>query len=211
MPVKPRLIIFDFDGTLADSFGWFLDVADEVADRYRFDRLDRSDLHGLRALDAGQLIKRHRVPLWKLPFIVRLGRTLMARDIGRMPLFTGMGAALAQLAAGGATLAIVTSNSRDNVLRVLGPTTAALVSQLECGVSLFGKASKLRRVLTRTGFPAAQALFVGDEIRDAVAARAAGIAFGAVAWGYTRLDALRAQTPACVFERVEDLPAHLGG
>ena len=205
--MNPRLVIFDFDGTLADSFGWFLDVADAVADRYRFDRFDRTDMEALRGLDAGQLIKRHRVSFWKLPLIVRHARALMARDIARIPLFPGISTALAQLAAGGVTLAVVTTNSRANVLRVLGPATASLISELECGVSVFGKPRKLRRVLRRTGIPAAQALFVGDEIRDAVAARAAGIAYGAVAWGYTRLEALRAQAPACVFERVEDLPA----
>jgi len=44
-----------------------------------------------------------------------------------------------------------------------------------------------------------------DEIRDARAARSAGIAFGAVGWGYHALEALRAERPAEVFERVADL------
>jgi phosphoglycolate phosphatase len=205
--VAPALLIFDFDGTLADSFDCFLDVADAVADRYHFDRLDRGDVAGLRALDLRQMMKRHRVPMWKLPLIVRHARILMARDLARIRMFAGMREVLAQLAAAGVTLAVVTSNSRANVLHVLGPTTASLFSELVCGVSLFGKARKLRQVLRRTGIPAAQALFVGDEIRDAAAARAAGIAFGAVAWGYTRLDLLQAQAPARSFEHVEDLAA----
>jgi phosphoglycolate phosphatase len=202
--VTPKLIIFDFDGTLADSFGWFLDISDALAERYRFDPLDRSDLDGLRTLGARQLMKRHRVPMWKLPFIVRRARAMMAEDTARMPLFDGVADALRRLAAGGVSLAIVTTNSRTNVLRVLGPT-AALIGELECGVSMFGKARKLRRVLRRTGVPREQALAVGDEVRDAVAARAAGIPFGAVAWGYARLEALREHAPARVFERVEDL------
>jgi phosphoglycolate phosphatase len=204
------LFIFDFDGTLADSFGLFLDVADAVAERFGFDRLDRGDIESLRALDALQILRRQRVPLWKVPLIVRHARGLMARDIDRVSLFAGMGAALSRLAGGGVRLAIVTSNSRANVLRVLGPTTAALISQLECGASLFGKAGRLRRVLRRAGVPGAEALFVGDEIRDAAAARAAGVPFGAVAWGYTRLEALCAEAPARIFERVDDLCAGVG-
>jgi phosphoglycolate phosphatase len=208
--VKPRLFIFDFDGTLADSFSWFLDASDSVADRFGFDRLDRSDLDGLRALDARHILVRQRVPLWKLPLIARHARHLMARDIDRIPLFAGIGEALARLVARGVTLAIVSSNSQANVLRVLGPGAAPLFQVLECGVALFGKASRLRRVLKRTGIPAAETLFVGDEIRDAIAARTAGLAFGAVAWGYTRLEALRGQAPEVVFERPEDLPAFIG-
>ena len=41
--MKPRLIMFDFDGTLADSFGWFLDASEAIADRFRFQRFDRSE------------------------------------------------------------------------------------------------------------------------------------------------------------------------
>jgi phosphoglycolate phosphatase len=207
--MKPRLVIFDFDGTLADSFGWFLDVGDALADRHRFDRLDRSDLDRLRTLDARQMLKQHRVPLWKLPLIARDARKLMARDVERMPLFDGVRPALARLAAGGTRLAIVTSNSRANVLRVLGPDTAARISAFECGVSLFGKPRRLRRVLRTTDIPAAEALYVGDELRDAVAARAAGIPFGAVSWGYAHPDTLRARSPARIFERVEDLASCL--
>jgi phosphoglycolate phosphatase len=162
---RPRLVIFDFDGTLADSFGWFLDISDALADRYRFDRFDRRDLDRLRAMDARQLLKHHRVPLWKVPFILRRARAMMARDLARMPLFPGVHGALAALAGRGVTLAIVTTNSRANVLRVLGPS-ASLFRELEHGVSIGGKARKLRRVLRRTRTAAAHALFVGDELRD---------------------------------------------
>jgi phosphoglycolate phosphatase len=208
--MKPRLVMFDFDGTLADSLAWLLEVFDTIADRFRFQRFDRNDLDGLRGLDFRTLMKRQRVAFWKLPFIVRHTRALMARDIDRIPLFAGVDPALARLAAGGARLAIVTSNSQGNVERVLGASVARFCA-LECGISILGKASKVRRLLKRLAVPPAEALFVGDEIRDAVAAREAGVPFGAVAWGYANLDALRAQGPARVFERVEDLPALLAG
>jgi phosphoglycolate phosphatase len=203
--VTPQLIIFDFDGTLADSFGWFLDVADQVADRYRFKRFDRTDMEGLRGMDARQLLKLHQVPFWKVPFIVRHARDLMKQDIARITLFPGIGAALDHLSAGGTHLAVVSSNARTNVQTVLGPQLSPRFHALECGVSMFGKAARLRAVCRRLGVRPAQALFVGDEIRDATAARSAGIAFGAVAWGYSRLAALQAQVPALVFHQVDDL------
>ena len=58
---------------------------------------------------------------------------------------------------------------------------------------MFGKAPKLRAVLKASGIPARQAIYLGDEIRDAEAAHKAGMAYGAVAWGYHSMDALRAQ------------------
>jgi phosphoglycolate phosphatase len=205
--VRYKLAIFDFDGTLADSFSWLLDVSDQIADRYRFRRFDRADMEGLRGLGPRELLRRHDVPAWKLPFILRHGRQLMSRDIARVPLFPGVGAALAHLASRGVRLAIVSSNSRANVVTVLGAATAAHVSQLECGVSFFGKAAKLRQVLRRGRVAAHEALLIGDELRDAEAARHAQIAYGAVAWGYTRLEALLAAKPEAVFRTVEDLAA----
>ena len=71
--------------------------------------------------------------------------------------------------------------------------------------SLFGKAAKFRRVVRRAGVAAAQAISIGDEVRDIEAARAAGIACGAVMWGYAAPDALRAFGPVMVFRRMQDI------
>jgi phosphoglycolate phosphatase len=60
-------------------------------------------------------------------------------------------------------------------------------------------------VLKSCGVAAADALYIGDQALDAEAARKAGVAFGAVHWGYAAIDALRAQ--ACATEFVT--PAEL--
>ena len=67
----------------------------------------------------------------------------------------------------------------------MGPALAAQITFFECGASVFGKAARFRKVLRRSGILPADAICIGDEIRDLEAARRAGIAFGAVAWGFT--------------------------
>ena len=37
--MRHRLVLFDFDGTLADSLAWFLGIFDQVADRFGYRRL----------------------------------------------------------------------------------------------------------------------------------------------------------------------------
>ena len=76
-----------------------------------------------------------------------------------------------------------------------------------CGASLFGKARRLRALIRDAGVAPSETLYVGDEIRDHQAATEAGCAFGAVAWGYTRADALAARTPAHLFVRPGRDPA----
>lgn len=200
-----RLVIFDFDGTLADTFPCFVNAFDQAADHYGFRRLDRARQHDLRGYDARRIMAHHDIPLWKVPAIAGFMRRAIARDIDAIHLFDGVGEVLRALAARGVTLAIVTSNSRANVLRILGADHAALFSHVECGASLFGKLPKVRKVLAASGVAPAQAILVGDEIRDARVCAEAGIDFGAVAWGFNHLDALMAEAPLMVFRHVGEL------
>lgn len=190
--MKPRLLIFDFDGTLADTFPVLTDAFDGAAQRYRFRPLDRGNRDALRAMDARAVMRHHGIAAWKLPLVARHMRLAVRRDIARIRLFDGVPAALRALADAGIALALVTSNARANVLAVLGPANAALFARLECGVSLFGKPAKINQVLLRCGVPAGAAMLIGDELRDAEAAARAGVRFGAVAWGFNHVDILAA-------------------
>jgi phosphoglycolate phosphatase len=203
-----RLVIFDFDGTLADSFPWFIEAFDLAAQRFRFERPDRGRIDELRDLDARQILARHRIAAWKVPFVAGFLRKEMAREITRIGLFPGVGVALETLAARGLQLALLTSNSYRNVAEVLGPRVKHF-RDLECDASLFGKTTPLRRLVAASGVAVHEVIFVGDEIRDADAARRAGVAFGAVAWGYTRLNSLAAHGPAMTFASVEELVTKL--
>jgi phosphoglycolate phosphatase len=188
--MRRRFLIFDFDGTLADTFDLFLKVFDETAALHGFSCFDRENIDYLRTLDARNILRHHDVPMWKLPMIMRTTRKLMARRIRGIRLFGKIDQALIRLHEKGATLALLTSNSRSNVLRVLGSEMAGRFTHLECDVSIFNKHSKLKKMLARSGFTSDESIFIGDEIRDARAALQAGITFGAVSWGYGAMSAL---------------------
>ena len=194
-----RLAIFDFDGTLADSAAWFRGVFNGVAERYGFRTVTDEDFAALRGRDNRAIIRHLGVPAWKLPLVARHMRGLMTRDIDAIRLFPGAAELLGALHAGGVRVAVVTSNTEENVRRVLGPEAARLVSAYGCGASLFGKAAKFRRVLKVAEVSPAEALAVGDEVRDIEAARAAGVAAGVVSWGYAEAGLLRSRGPDHLF------------
>jgi phosphoglycolate phosphatase len=203
--MKYKLAIFDFDGTLADSFPWILSVIDSIADQYRVKRLEVSQLDTLRGYDPKTLMKLHGVPVWKLPFIARHVQKRMAKEIHNIPLFDGIDRMFDTLADQGTQMALVSSNSKVNICRVLGPKNSERISYWECGVGMFGKSGKLRKVLRQSGVDAAEAICIGDEIRDIEAAQKVDIPFGAVSWGYARVEALIARDPAEVFASVDEL------
>lgn len=204
-----KLVVFDFDGTLADSFPFFLEMFDTLADAHRFRRLERERLDEMRTWDVRRMLDHVGLPVWKAPRVAVHFRKLMAGSIGRIPLFAGAGETLDALSAAGVRLAIVSSNGRDNVQAVLGPERSRLVERYECGVALLGKRPRLRRIVKACGVAPREVLCVGDEARDIEAAHAEGMASGAVAWGYALPAALAARRPTVVFERFEDIVRHV--
>ena len=200
-----HLAIFDFDGTLADSFPFFLSVFNTIADKHGFKRIDTSRAGELRHYGTRQMMELVGMPAWKLPLASKSFIGMMKDGAHTISLFDGVADALRYLHGRGVQLTVVSSNSEHNVRTILGPELAALVLQFECGMSIFGKASRIRAVLEDRGVAAAQAIYVGDQGTDAEAARKAGVAFGAVHWGYAPIEALRRQACATEFLTPHDL------
>jgi len=208
--VPYQLAIFDLDGTLADSFPWFLRVLNGVADEFGFRPVVGDDeVAALRRVGPRDILTRLDVPVWKLPKIARHMRRLKAEHLDQIPLFPEAQRMLQAVAERGVQLALVSSDHENNARAQLGAATAALFSDFACGASLFGKAKKFKRVLKRSGVPPAQAIAIGDELRDIDAARATGVACGAVAWGYADPAALRAQRPDHMFTTMDEITAAL--
>lgn len=200
-----RLVIFDFDGTLADSAGWMRASINDVARRYRFRTVPEHEMDSLRDLDTREVLRRLEVSWWKLPFIARHVRKKMARDAHTIAVFEGVHELIAELHDRGVEVAVVTSNAEPNVRAILGPRTCARIRTFQCGAGLFSKRPKLRRALKRSGVRAHEALAIGDEVRDLEAAHAEGIPTGAVSWGYATPTRLRAQRPTVMFETVDEM------
>ena len=200
-----RLIIFDFDGVLADSAPWFVGVLNSLADRHRFRRVDAAEIEALRALGNREIMKRLGVPRWRLPFIAADMKARMTRDIGAIKLFDGVGDMLAALDQAGLRLAVVSSNDEANVRAVLGPDLAARIDDFDCGAGLFGKPAHFRRAIKRAGVTPGQTLCIGDEPRDGEAAAKVGAAFGAVDWGYATPESLARCAPAHQFAAMADI------
>jgi phosphoglycolate phosphatase len=207
--MRHQLAIFDFDGTLADSGDWFLSILPQVATRYGFRVVAPDEVEMLRGRTSREVIAYLGIPGWKLPFIARHVRAMGTLQAEHVRLFAGIPEMFVQLAEAGVRIAIVTSNAEANVRRILGPEIVARIGWFEGGSSLFGKAAKFRRVLRRAGMTASQAIAIGDETRDADAARAVGIPFGAVFWGYASDEAMLGTRPAAAFRVPADIAAYL--
>jgi phosphoglycolate phosphatase len=200
-----NLAIFDFDGTIADSAAWFGSALNELARRNGFREVSAEQREMLRSRSAREIFAYLEIPSWKLPLIVRQLRQIAARDVAQISTFPWVPDIFEALRSRGISIAIVSSNTKANVRRVLGAEMASMVEQFGTGAPLFGKAAKINGVIKRCASSTALTTSIGDEVRDVEAARALGIRSLAVTWGYATAPALEAAQPTRLVHAPEEL------
>lgn len=205
-----KLIIFDFDGTLADSAPWFIGTLNDIAKAHGFRSVNEHEIAMLRGKPNREIIRYLGIRFWQMPAIARELRKRSLEAAGMTRLFDGVPGLLQQIKSSGAQLAVVSSNGEEAVRRVLG-TSAALVDHYACGVSLLGKAARFRQLQRRLKLQPSQVLAVGDEGRDVEAAHRAGFASAAVTWGYATKDALQRCSPTFIVNSLSELASLFQG
>lgn len=205
-----RLAMFDFDGTLADSFPFFLSVFNTLAERHRFRPIDIARADELRHYSVREMMRHVGMPSWKLPIVSKAFIAMMKDSGAQVRVFDGVPEAIGALADAGVRLALVSSNSEHNARRILGPELAARFASFECGMSVLGKAARLKQVMKRMGCTGKESIYVGDHGADAEAAHKVGAAFGAVSWGYCPIESLRAHGVEMEFTLPGELTAIAG-
>jgi phosphoglycolate phosphatase len=203
--IQYKLAIFDFDGTLADSFPFFVSVFDDLASRHGFRTLTPHEIEALRGVPARDVMRHVGMPLRKLPVVAKDFIALVRERRHLISPFPGAREVLTNVRRAGVEIGIVSSNANDNIISILGNATAGAVTYFACGMSIFGKRAHLRRLLKRAGVDRSCAIYIGDHSTDLEAAKAEGIAFGAVSWGYGDFEYLRQAGAEHVFRNFSDV------
>lgn len=196
-------IIFDFDGTIADSFDY---VADFLAHEAGIKQLSDAQRAELRNKSMVAMVKHLKYPAWKLPILYFKGRRAMSAKINNLEPFEGIPETIRKLHAEGHELFIVTSNSLRNVhafLRHHDLHTYFL--KVVASVSVFGKAGALRSLLKEQKLSIDDSLYIGDELRDIQAAESIKLRVIAATWGFSSAIDLVAAKPLALIDRPEDL------
>ena len=209
-----RFVVFDWDGTLADSTaiiaGALQQACRDIGEPVPAD-VDARYVIGLGLADAlrhvAPTLPRERQP----DLIARYRHHYMLRDPA-IPLFTGVREMLGELGAAGVVLGVATGKSRaglDHALAQHG--VGGFFAATRCADEGFAKPhpDMLLRLMDQVGAVPGDTLMIGDTTHDLLLARNAGVAGLAVGYGAHAPAGLAQLQPLATLHSIPDLRAWL--
>ncbi|MBD2435290.1 HAD-IA family hydrolase [Nostoc sp. FACHB-110] len=201
-----KVIVFDFDGTIADTVDALIGIANRLATEFGYKQITSEQLAYLRNLTSREIIKYSGVSLIKIPFLVKKVKSELKNKIHEFQPIPGIIEALIELKNQGYQLGIITSNSKENVTAFLNNHDMDnLFDFIYSGVTIFGKTTIINNVLKQKQIPTQSILYVGDETRDIEASKKANIKVVAVTWGFNSPEVLSKQKPDFLIHHPSEL------
>lgn len=200
---KKKLILFDFDGTIADSLQENFKIANKLAARFGVRTAKISEIEELRGMSAREIIRHFKIPFYKLPFIVKAyyeDRSTIVPAI-----VEGIHPALKALKDRGYVLSIVSSNSEERIQTFLDKYKIEEFDSIRSEKNFFGKDKAIKKEIAKFDVHPADAIYVGDEVRDIEAARKAGIKIISGTWGFNNRFLLEKNKPDHIIDKPLEL------
>jgi phosphoglycolate phosphatase len=199
-------LIFDFDGTLADTLGAAVGVYNKLAKTYGLRKVSPEEIPLLQEFEVKELLAHLGVSKLRLPGLLARGRKELRRDITTLDFNEGLPEILPILREQCSCFGILTSNSTENVEAFLDAKGMRDLFTFISSTSKLSKKHKHLRAIEKTfSLERSQMLYVGDETRDIRAAQKAGIHVAAATWGFNSLNSLEKQNPTHVLDSAQDL------
>lgn len=190
-----KYIIFDFDGTLADSTAVFASAWNTLAQKYKFKGIELKEIDTLKKLSISERSKLFDFPMYKLPMILPQFYKLYRQSLNDVHLFDGMKELLIEIDKRGYKILIISSNSKENILEFLKMNGIHCVADVLCSNRIFGKDKVMKKFLKEANVDSSDVVYIGDEQRDIVACKKAGVPIIWVEWGYDAKEVVQNDEP----------------
>lgn len=200
-----KIVIFDFDGTLVDTFDLIFDITNRLSVEFGYKQTKKEEIPHIEKLSPLQLINQSGISIFKVPFLLRKIRTEFHKEIEKVNLFAGIKETLLSLKNQGFQLGIITSNGEENVSTILQKYDLLIFDFMASGTTLFGKHKIIRKYLKSQKIQPEEIVYVGDETRDINSAKKAKVKVIGVTWGFNSRDALSEYQPDALVDKPQEL------
>lgn len=200
-----KYVIFDFDGTLADSKRVMVSAWNRLAEKHHFKELKLDELDAFKKLSIKERSKLLHFPMYKMPIIIPQLYQLYRQSIQDIHLYSGVKELLTELGKKGYKIAIISSNSEDIIRNFLKRNHIENVTHVLCSSRIFGKDKLIAKFLKGNQLEASEVIYVGDEHRDIVACKKTGVRIIWVSWGYDAIEVVHAEKPDYMVDAPDEI------
>ena len=205
-----KTIIFDFDGTIANTLDSVVKIVNKHADSFGYKKVTKEDIPYLQGKKPKEILSYLGISIFKLPLWIKKIHSEINKEISYMMPTVNISPLLFELYNDDRVhLGILTSNTQENVKQFLDKNEMEFFDFINTGKSVFGKSHVINKILKQRKVNKEEAIYVCDEVRDIEAAKKSGIKTVAVTWGYNTKEALLSENPNYVAHTPEELKSIL--
>jgi phosphoglycolate phosphatase-like HAD superfamily hydrolase len=205
--MQKRYLVFDFDGTIANTVDPAMELANDILKEMGEETLTKEQLASLRDKSYLEIIKAFDVAIWKVPGLLLKLRTTLQDHFEMVKPYPHIIDVLKKLSKEGHYMYVLTSNDKAFVQRFLDAFDINCFEDIYSEMNIFGKAEALKKFMKLQGISAPDMLYVGDEVRDIDACRKNKVTIVSVSWGFNTEDKLKEHSPDEIVKSPDDLHA----
>ncbi|HHZ15626.1 MAG TPA: HAD hydrolase-like protein [Candidatus Cloacimonetes bacterium] len=203
--MKAPYLLFDFDGTIADSITPLFHMLNKMAPEIGVRPVSWEEFDRLRDLTPRQILKELKIPLFKMPRLVRMVLEEYRHIISHLQPCEGILELLSELKQRQISHALLSSNDDQNLSAFLAKYRIDSFAWVEGTEGVLNKSSYLRKQIRKHKLAQYDLYYIGDEIRDIEAARSNKIKSIAVSWGLHSHQHLQKQQPDYLVDKPSEI------
>lgn len=192
--MKPFLL-FDFDGTIADSISLGWRIANLLAPKFGHAPFTAEDFGNFRSQPMHKVLKELHIPLYKLPHAITLALNEYRHLVHELEPCEGIIPMLAELKNRQIPMALLSSNTGENLQIFLKRLQIEAFQWVEGTAGILKKSRRIKIQLKKHKLNPRDVIYIGDETRDIDAAHKCGIQVIAVSWGFHTVELLASHNP----------------
>ncbi len=194
-----KTLIFDFDGTIADSLEMIYNASNDILRPDHGQKLTSDEIETLKDKGVKNALRELNVSVFKFPFLILKIQVEMYKRISEVELFPGIDSVLIELDKD-FDLGILTNNRKKTVEKFLRENQIDLFDFVITNFFLGNKSKKLKKKSKKGAIA-----YVGDQASDMIAAKEAGLSALGVGWGFDSKKMLREAGADFIAEKPEDV------